>query len=77
MLANSFKTPWLLNYSKDSRKTDLKNYDQIGYLKSLWQIPQKYNLDEDCSMAISKDCTMVWVIVTHHIPISKKIWNLQ
>jgi hypothetical protein len=77
MLVTSFKTLQILNYSKDYRKTDLKNYGQIGYLKPLWQIHQSNTLDKDCSMVIYKDCAMVWVTGTPHISISKKIWNLQ
>jgi hypothetical protein len=30
-------------------------------LKPLLQIHQSSTLDKDCSMVISKDCTMVWV----------------
>jgi hypothetical protein len=67
----------MLHYLKDSRKADLIELWSDRLLETLVANHQSSTLDKDCSMVTSKDCTMVWLTGTHHISISKKIWNLQ
>jgi hypothetical protein len=55
MLEISSISPHILNYSRDSRKTDLTELGQIGYLKPLLQIHQSSTLDKKYSMVIFKD----------------------
>jgi hypothetical protein len=63
MLETSSKSPWILNYSKDHRKTDLNGLwsDRL----TLLEMHPSSILDKDCSVVISKYCTMIWVICIH------------
>jgi hypothetical protein len=76
-LATSFKSPRILHYSKESRKTDLIELWSDMLLETLVANPSKLHFGQGLLHGDLKDCTMVWVTGTHHIPISKEIWNLQ
>jgi hypothetical protein len=78
MLETSFKSPQILHYSKDFRKTDLTKLWSDRLLETLVANPSKLHFGQGLlhgelqGFYYGMDYRH-----THHIPISKKIWNLQ
>jgi hypothetical protein len=62
-----------LHYSKDFRKIDLIELWLERLLETLVANSSKLHFGQGLPMVISKDFTMVWVMGTQHISISKKI----
>jgi hypothetical protein len=62
MLEISSKSPRIVKYSKDSRKTDLTELWPDRLFETLVANHQSSTLDKKYSMVIYKDWDIIWVI---------------
>jgi hypothetical protein len=77
MLATSFKSPRILHYSKDSRKTNLIELWSNRLLETLVANPSKLQFEQGL---LHSDLQRMYYGMGDrhtHISISKKMWNLQ